>query len=1523
MSESETLQARGDTHPRQDARLTALLRDLQPVTMRPGERLSTLVDGYVEDRIPAFPMLGRFIASHEDAAAAFAALRSPYVERLAWMVTNGQGMVIASQIHSIGSLTEASLPQNPSDFQPMLDAARRAGPGATVWMSHNHPSGDPAPSRADMDGYHRVGTYLWMQGGVPFRGLITNGNRFVEVDWRMNEWARFSYRYALRSRPYEQMPFDDRRLAITDHQEAAAALRLVQTTAPSTVGFYTDVHQRVAGVCVYPGAPPAPRVLDADAARLGAVGVMLGTTGDLAGANMAWQSYREAAMGSRIVVAVNDLLVDDGAMVHGLRTGMSWPAEPHGVSEEPRPALEREVGAEALALSVAAAGAAPSAMEAQDAAKLDLGAVRPDLGAQGVAVAAMPIGAPGAPDAFAVVRQGADGPWAIAVVRGAQVEADAETWRNTFDSAGEAVACARAIARDMAMGVPEPARAASAAAWRTTLAPPPAPAAMAVAPATPSPRHGLPERMERTGYVDDLGDELVVMPGRADWGADGWFVAQLITERQFVTPILFFDQRQAAVDAVPEVASDRGYAKPAAAGAAEASSSTDEASASRRGRRGPRGPRGQHQDFGAKIGGARKDEWATRGLTVADMANWTDAERQAYANRDAVWPKPDWAAAIADGMPPAIAFMGNQVRSAIPDPSPQVMGTMQPEQRTSMLNRYVELVSQIRERVMLARTRQGLQELADPINSLSYLMSMDRRAYRSLSKCTSFGEWKEQQAQAEVDRTGWPNQDSAWRRFYDFHCTKAGSTVYNNGQRVTLANDEWFVTKHKQHYILLAELPSREAAEEAAKQHYLASRAHHVERLVRPYRSDAPRVGPDYRKGRDVTGDDILREFGFRGGEFGLWTNQADRQQHLNQCFDALHDLARVLGVPPKAISLNGELGIAFGARGQGKAAAHYEPARVVINLTKTHGAGALAHEWGHGVDDYMGRLAWRGAAAKYLSDPDNIGHIIRPDHTQAERERWLQIQAKWGAIHEAIRKRLPTIEETTGELEKDVERWRVATSSWIKSGLNSVERADAAAGDPGRHAKQLAEMTAIGSALCGERPLPAGKSIPELAEAFMDLRDHATGGTMKRSEVNKAVKAISNNAHGLALQRDVLARWHRDGHSDVWRQRRQKPSVYLTTSEAKSSDYWSRPTELWARAFEGWVQDQLAAKGESNSYLVTGAGGLAKDTPEPVKAWASLYPSGDERVRINAAISSWAQDLRVTEDQGKVRLHEDRVAYNPTTLPVPVTGDMRLRGAFAAQTYCSPRQGDLTPEQAEVRRIAYALRTGDPRAVVVAARDMAPLVPGHVALVPVPDSNGDTSANRALAQAIAAITGNRVADVLRRPAPVESSRMLRLAGGQGLAPQDHRFTATSQPGDVMLIDNVVTSGATAVAAARAFLVPPLALGYADASGTVRHHYVNVGRQADAVRYQVAAAWRMAQGAAWERDPDFGQPNARELRQQMDLVGLVAVPGGLVGSRHGGVRLSIAEAVGDIPVRRSIYGQAVGLAASADQAQGR
>lgn len=133
-----------------------------------------------------------------------------------------------------------------------------------------------------------------------------------------------------------------------------------------------------------------------------------------------------------------------------------------------------------------------------------------------------------------------------------------------------------------------------------------------------------------------------------------------------------------------------------------------------------------------------------------------------------------------------------------------------------------------------------------------------------------------------------------------------------------------------------------------------------------------PRVGADMRGGKDVTPEMFTEAFGFRGVEFGNWVENDRRQQDLNNAYDALMDMAAIINIKPKAISLNGTLGLAFGARGRGgknAASAHYEPGFMAINLTKMNGAGSLGHEWFHALDNMFGKKS----KATYASASGNV----------------------------------------------------------------------------------------------------------------------------------------------------------------------------------------------------------------------------------------------------------------------------------------------------------------------------------------------------------------------------------------------------------------------------------------------------------------------------------------------------------------------------------------------------------------------
>lgn len=169
----------------------------------------------------------------------------------------------------------------------------------------------------------------------------------------------------------------------------------------------------------------------------------------------------------------------------------------------------------------------------------------------------------------------------------------------------------------------------------------------------------------------------------------------------------------------------------------------------------------------------------------------------------------------------------------------------------------------------------------------------------------------------------------------------------------------------KGYALLVQSIPTRAEAVASALQHIAkgtgrvgSSRAERA-KLVE-------RCGADHRQGKDITPDELMSVFGFRGIQFGESLGQAERQLWVNELYDSLHDLAGFLGLKPRWIGLKG-LGLAVGARGVGKALAHYEPGLRCFNYTRKRGAGSVAHEWWHALDAYL--VQWVSPSAFRLSD--------------------------------------------------------------------------------------------------------------------------------------------------------------------------------------------------------------------------------------------------------------------------------------------------------------------------------------------------------------------------------------------------------------------------------------------------------------------------------------------------------------------------------------------------------------------------
>jgi hypothetical protein len=102
------------------------------------------------------------------------------------------------------------------------------------------------------------------------------------------------------------------------------------------------------------------------------------------------------------------------------------------------------------------------------------------------------------------------------------------------------------------------------------------------------------------------------------------------------------------------------------------------------------------------------------------------------------------------------------------------------------------------------------------------------------------------------------------------------------------------------------------------------------------------------------------------------------------------------------------------------------------------------------------------------------------------------------------------------------------------------------------------------------------------------------------------------NAAVNAASLVDSLSKW---GKEAVTVRAEYGLEAHYLAEAKKLGPYWRRPHELFARAFESWMEDQMTARGWRNEYLVCGT------TRDYAKCRGLPYPTGEERKRINAAM--------------------------------------------------------------------------------------------------------------------------------------------------------------------------------------------------------------------------------------------------------------------------------------------------------------
>lgn len=570
-------------------------------------------------------------------------------------------------------------------------------------------------------------------------------------------------------------------------------------------------------------------------------------------------------------------------------------------------------------------------------------------------------------------------------------------------------------------------------------------------------------------------------------------------------------------------------------------------------------------DAGELMLGARKHEFG-HGLAVEDIAELSDTEAASLVVKDKVWPQPDYAGMIASGRPPRLVALLKIVRDRLP--KKPVMNHRDQMDLTGLELRrhYIEMLSSIRRLAETWIDEDDAMRTAGKIlgdlgwNEGGWRDATVRARLRTVQigrASTTFNVDRSDVAKAaELVRQGFPNiePEPAWKKGIKVRMDRDGTFFAVKAKRIVArdAKDE-------------AELD--EMLRLAWEQKKAERKAGASEPPRRPQGMLEDRTGmPDWRAGRDIAPEEFLSTFGFRGVQFGESLPDVERQAVINHAYDALKDLADILGVEDEAISLHGRLGAAFGARGQGSAPAHYEPGMRLFNITRQNGAGSLAHEWGHGFDDLMGEHLLQGA---------NKGNTVYASSLSVFKNVPEPLGSMWAGVVSAMVSRERSREEALSKTSANLEALVANEANAI-----AIKEREVAKERPDR--KYLRKVEAYLASIA--------KDIATLHEAVQLLSDPGAQPPFGRRPSDYITEA------------QALC--------------------------GKSGEYWKRRHELFARAFESAIFDALEARGGSSPFLVHGV--EEDRYADKAVWKGNPYPSGDERRSMSDLIPPMvAQGLR------------------------------------------------------------------------------------------------------------------------------------------------------------------------------------------------------------------------------------------------------------------------------------------------------
>ena len=412
--------------------------------------------------------------------------------------------------------------------------------------------------------------------------------------------------------------------------------------------------------------------------------------------------------------------------------------------------------------------------------------------------------------------------------------------------------------------------------------------------------------------------------------------------------------------------------------------------------------------------------------------------------------------------------------------------------------------------------------------------------------------------------------------------------------------------------------------------------------LFRPQVQKIDRINPNNKNATKTTGEDILKNFGFRGGEFGNWVKQNERQEFLNYVQDAFTDLSIALDIAPESLGQNGQMSIAFGARGQGLtgAVAHFEPIKKVINMTKLKGAGSLSHEYGHSLDNYLSRLSGyndNGMATTNLRNP-NLSKNMK---------------AAINNVIEAINYNISTNIEEINKKNSIYEKNRKNNLDYYLKYIDKVFNDEATTYKYNRKTKQREHITIQTTQEQKEKYKEIRKTLEEgkiTGNYKTELKSpHSLSIVNIYPEPVNTLQNLYKEVVGKKLEDDTVYGIYKNGKparqvTEVKTESAfSKSARELDRATGRNNAYFSKIEEMWARSFEAYVSDKLKSKGIIDTYLVHSVNNNEYALFNP-------FPAGEERKNINVAfdnlINTMKEEGYYKSNNSKSLANEENIRY-------------------------------------------------------------------------------------------------------------------------------------------------------------------------------------------------------------------------------------------------------------------------------------